>query len=125
MAPIVWADVTGFFPNDTALAAVSPAAEALILDRVNTELAATFFGGENAPKLRLARIYFAAHIASSTPSAAGSGAAGPLIAESEGGASRSYAIASVSLTGSHSLTGYGQSFDELVRSSPSRIGLVS
>lgn len=124
MPPIAWADVTGMFPTDATLAALPVGAQNMILDRVNTELSATYFGGDATPRYKLARIYYAAHlgIAGGTGGAA---AAGPVISESEGGASRSYALLTSAQSGAHSMTSYGRLFDELVRSSPRRIGVTT
>jgi hypothetical protein len=120
MADIAWADVTGAFPGDAALAAVSPALQAVILDRVNKELSATFFGGVDSAKFKLARLAFAAHIA--TASLPGNAAAGPVVSEGIDDLSRAYAV---TVSGSHASTGYGQTFDSLMRSSPRRVGICT
>jgi hypothetical protein len=123
MADITWSDVTGMFPTDVVLVGLSVPAQNFILARVN-KLSAAYFGGVNDPKYALARIYLAAHFGL-LPGLTGHGVAGPVTAESEGGVARQYAVIGLNAYGQHSSTGYGQLFDELVRSSPSRVGLIS
>ena len=126
MSAIAWSDVTGTFPTDTLLLNLPVAAQTDILSFVNTELAVAFFGGDGI-KLRLARIYFAAHVGFTEALRGAAGTVvGPLIGESAGGLSRSYAtgIAGIRAT-SHASTGYGQLFDDLVRSSAMRIGVTT
>lgn len=122
MPPILWTDVTGMFPNDTVLAAVPVAAQTLILSRVEM-LSATFFGGDDSDRFKLARIYLAAHTGLEA-SRNGAPPSGPLTGQSEGGASESFAVPPILLKGSHSSTQYGVMFDDLVRSSPYRVGVM-
>lgn len=119
MAAIAWSDVEDL---DANLANVAPNLQTLILARVE-KLSASFFGGVDDPRYKMARVLLAAHIAAPyAAAAAGAGAAaGPVTSRSEGDVSESYAVASVSLTGSHSSTAHGRAFDELVRSMPGRI----
>lgn len=124
MSAIIWADVTAIAPE---LSTVSDDAQDSILAHVNTALAVDIFGGESAPKTRLARIYLAAHLgsASRTGSSGASGAAGPVVSESAGGLSRSYAnLTSASGTGGLSSSTYGQLFEALVGSTPARCPVV-
>jgi hypothetical protein len=118
MADIAWADVTGAFPADVVLAAVPLPLQGVILDRVNKELSATFFGGVDSAKFKLARLSFAAHMG--IVLSPGNAAAGPVISEGIDDLSRAYAV---TVKGSHASTGYGQAFDALVASSPYRIGI--
>jgi hypothetical protein len=123
MAAITWSDVEGL---DATLSSIDPALQAVILGRVET-LSSEFFGGVDSPVYKLARMLLAAHIATPLAAAAagGGGASGPVTSRSEGGVSESYAVASVSLHGSHSGTSHGRAFDELVRSRPGRLGVTS
>lgn len=126
MSAIAWSDVTGTFPTDTLLVNLPVPAQTDILSYVNTVLSVAFFGGDGI-KLRLARLYFAAHMGFTEALRGAAGTiTGPLIQETSGGLSRSYAtgIAGIRAT-SHASTGYGQLFDDLVRSSPMRIGVTT
>lgn len=115
MAAIVWADVTERAPE---LAAVGLLAQTDYLAFVNVELNVTMFGGEDAPKLKSARIYLAAHMAT-LDRQRGSAIAGPVISESRGGLSRSYAnmLLPGSGGGLWAQTTYGQLYYALVRTS--------
>ena len=63
---------------------------------------------------RLARIYLAAHIGSTTKRA-GTGAAGPVTSESAGGIRRSYGLLATSASGSGlSSTRYGQLYESIL-----------
>lgn len=115
MAPITWADVTAIAPEVTS---VSLAAQADILAYVNTEFNAAEWGGEDSIRLRLGRIYLAAHFGVTTTQ--GGGGAGPVVSESAGGLSRSYAQASTS----GARTGYQDMFLELLRRLPARCPIV-
>ena len=85
MAPIVWSDVTA---HASTLTTVDPVQQADLLALVNGGLSHVF-DGEDGPKTKLARIYFAAHFAA--PLGAGEQrAAGPVVSESRGGLSRAY-----------------------------------
>jgi hypothetical protein len=124
---ITWSDVLARFPSDAALAAIDPDVAGAAWAELANGLSASYFGGEDGQKYKTARILYAAHCALAGGGTGGSGnqAAGPVIAESEGGVSRSYAVTQTSLGGGHGTTSYGQLFDALVRSSPRRIGLSS
>lgn len=122
MAAITWADVVNFAAE---LSGYPVAAQNDILAHVNTALDVSYFGGETGYKLKLARIFLAAHIAATTPLGGGGGAAGGAItSETVGGVSRSYA-APVNMSGSgYQSTSYGQTFDGLIRTSLARLPLV-
>lgn len=98
MAAIVWADVVA---HASALADVDAAQQTDLLALANTHLNVAAFGGEDAPKTKLARIYWIAHFASLPGAGATSGGAntaGPVTSESTGGISRAYASLSSSGT---------------------------
>jgi hypothetical protein len=123
MALITWSDVEGL---DATLSSIDAALQTVILGRVET-LSAEFFGGIEHPVYKLARMLLAAHMATplAIAAAGGGGASGPVTSRSEGGVSESYAVASVSLSGSHSSTAHGRAFDELVRSRAGQLGATS
>lgn len=115
MASIVWDDVIAHAPE---LSTVGSTAQDDILAVANEVLDVTQFGGEDAAKTRLARIYFASHFAT-IDSQGSSGATGAVVSETVGGLSRAYA--SVSASGTDPLwdrTPYGQAFRALLRATP-------
>lgn len=125
MSYIIWNDVTGHAPEtvDTPTGAQTD-----ILAYVNTALNLGYFGGENSPMTKLARIYLASHFATLLPPLSGIGgaASGPVTSEALGDMSRSYAVSassvfSASLYGS---TIYGRLFAMLLRQSSARVGFV-
>lgn len=120
MAAIVWTDVTALAPE---LSSVSVAGQTMILAHVNVALDVAMFGGEDHAKTKIARVFLAAYFGSTSISGA-SGASGPVLSESAGGLSRSYA--NLMTTGGSGLdrNGYGQMYRELVRVSPARAPLV-
>lgn len=122
MADITWADVTGIAGE---LTAVPVSAQTDILAYVNTTLAVAMFGGEDSPKLRMARIYRAAHMATLLTSG-GSVTAGPVTSETVGAnsISRSYGAGSGSSSDWDS-TPYGRQYAMLVRTSSARWPRVS
>lgn len=98
MADILWTDVVNHAAG-LADPAVNSGAKTDILGLVNSMLNPLPFGGESSYKYKLARIYLAAHIGTLEVMAAKAGISGggtggtlgPVIAESEGGLTRSYA----------------------------------
>jgi len=112
MADITWTDVLDIAPE---LAAVGAGAQSLYLAHANTALAVEALGGEAAPKLKLARIYLVAHLATAAALAIG-GASGPVVSESAGGLSVSYGAAAAATT-DYGSTGYGRSLAALMRTS--------
>lgn len=116
MASIAWADVEDHAPE---LSTIDSDAQTTILAYVNatTTIEPSLFDGETSARLKLARIFLAAHVATTTPMGS-SGAAGPVTAESAGRISRSYA--SVSTTAGLATTAYGVAFDEILQSSGAR-----
>ena len=121
MADIAWSDVESFAAD---LSAVDADAQTDILAWVNDALVVADFGGETGPKLRLARIYLAAH-SGTIVLRGGSGAAGPVVSESAGPLSRTYAAGVVSASDSLlDTTSWGKMFSLLVRTSPARAPIV-
>jgi len=92
MAAILWTDVTTIAPS---LASVSAGVQSLLLNFVNEAIDTRLFpNGEADNRLKLARIYLAAHYASSglaADASGGAGVAGPVIGEAAGTLSRQYA----------------------------------
>jgi hypothetical protein len=127
MAAIEWVDVVALA---SSLSTVPIAAQTEFLDFVNPgalgpgALNVSKFGGETAPKTRLARIYLVAHFATlfqqgSIP------IAGPVTAEARGGVSRSYALVAASSSSSGlGQTNFGQLYEALVRTSLARLPMV-
>ena len=120
MAAIDWDDVVSHAPE---LSTTDVDAQDDILDHVNTALVVAKFGGESSGRLKLARIYLAAHLAS-VSGQGGVGVAGPVTSETAGGLSRTYAV--LSATAQQELQGstYGQLFLDLVRTSSARGPMV-
>ena len=117
--PITWVDVTAIAP-ELAGSALTTAAQDAILAFVN-EAFVTGDATMGEGQLRLARINLAAHVAT-LEKRRGSGAAGPMIAESMGQVSRTYAniVQQRLFTG----TSYGQVLDMLLRTSLARLPSV-
>lgn len=84
MAAIIWSDVSAAAPELTGIATTT---QNDILAVANIRLNIAVFDGESGPTTRLARILYAAHLGALTKL----GTAGPLIGESAGGMSRTYA----------------------------------
>lgn len=124
MASIVWADVTAIAPT---LSTVGAAAQALYLAFANEAIDIRLFNnGETDNRLKLARIYLAAHYASSgvlADASGGAGVAGPVTAEAAGTLSRSYASMTASATDSgFASTEWGRLYRLIMR--PMRGGIV-
>lgn len=118
MAAIIWTDVVAVAPE---LEELDEAATTMILDHVNTVLNTRAFGGEESPRLKLARVYLAAHMASGLGVAGGGG---EVTSESMGGLSRSYVDGSSALGGDISETGYGRQYLMIVNQSIGRGPIV-
>lgn len=115
---IVWPDIVNL---DSILGNVDPGAQLRILEYANVALKVSEFDGEGSPKIRLARMYLAAH--HGTLSIRGGSKAGPVTGQTVGPISRSYG----SMTSGDSLynsTTWGQAFLQLVRTSPARLPCV-
>lgn len=119
MSKIAWTDVVAFAAT---LTSVNEEAQVDILAYVHDRVSVDEFGGEESPTLRLARIFFAAHLGS-MPQQGSTGAVGPVVSESVGGLSRSYAQLN-NASDSLSSTTYGQQFVELCRRTAMRAGDV-
>jgi hypothetical protein len=114
MAAITWDDVVD---HAASLVDVDPGQQTDLLALVNTQLNVGAFGGEDAPKTKLARIYFVAHFAS-LPSDEGS-SAGPVVSESTGRISRAYQALSGTTEGWDE-TRWGRLYQLLLRGSRAR-----
>jgi len=119
MASITWADVVN---HASALSTVALGQQADLLALANESLNVAAFGGDDAAKTKLARIYWVAHFASlpgAGTTAGGATAAGPVTSETTGGISRAYASLSSSGSAgeSWSETIWGRRFMELLRGS--------
>jgi len=119
VAAIVWADVTAIAPE---LVSIKPAAQGIILAEVNTALDVTVFGklGEDSPKLKLARIYLAAHLASVGP------VLGIVSKEVEGGLEIDYMLPPIPVGDDpfYYRTGYGAGYRSIIRSTRARLPYV-
>jgi hypothetical protein len=105
---------------------VSAGAQTDILAHVNTTLVVAEFGGESAAKLKLARIYLAAHFGTFALDDA-AGTAGAITSEKAGDLSRDYGADSLAAAfdgSDYGATVHGQSFVALVRSTPARAPLL-
>lgn len=118
MTAITWSDVTN---KAAELADVAVDAQTDYLALANTFLNVSMLDGEDGPRTKLARIYLAAHFAT-LDRLRGTSIAGPVVSESRGGLSRSYAnLTQMSLaSGLFGQTTYGQNYATLVRTSRAR-----
>lgn len=121
MASITWSDVDNFAAN---LSTVDAGAQTDILAEVNTCLNVSYWGGESGPKLKLARIYLAAHMATCALQGA-AGAGGPVTMEMVDRLQVSYAqpgggVAFDSLDS----TAFGKMFRALARTTKARAPVV-
>ncbi len=117
MADIAWSDVTAFASE---LSTVDSGAQTDILAYVNDTLSPKAFGGEASPKLRLARIYLAAHVGTLSQSG-GSAKAGALTSETADDISRTYAAGVIANPSDWNSTSYGQLYAAIVRTSRARL----
>ncbi len=124
MAAIIWAHVVGIYPEAEG---VDPIHQNAILAMVNTGLNVASFGGEASHKLRMARLYLAAHHAElSLPAAEETAAQAAGISSktvSADSLSVSYAAPDTGSTGASlfwdlSSTKWGDQYKMLVRSNP-------
>lgn len=125
MAAIAWADVVA---EASALAAVDPAVQMVVLQHVNNELRVADLGGENSAKARMARIYFAAHhgAVSLRAGKSVSGTSGDVVSETIGvdAISLRYSEAKVAANSTAEIlatTTWGAQYLAMVRSSPARL----
>lgn len=117
MADITWADVVGF---DASMSGVDPIAQETILGYANNEaLQASLFGGEDAWKYRLARIYLAAHHGElALPYAT---ANGDVSSKTVSPGSLSVTYAGIPSGAELAMTTGGKALDELLLTTPARI----
>jgi hypothetical protein len=116
MAAITWAQVVSL---DAALAAVDSTIGDLWAALANEKVNVSNFGGESSVTTQMARMLYAAHLA--TYGTVVGTAGGPITSESLGDEARSYgATAASDMSG----TGFGRAFGALVKSSPARAGWV-
>lgn len=119
MDPITWPQVVNL---DATLADVPENAQVWILAFANKALNPKMFTPE---AYKLVRLYLAAHFGTlSVPGASGSAVAGPVISESVGGITRTYALTSDASASSFSSTSHGQMYAFLIRTSKARLPRV-
>lgn len=115
MAAITWSQVVLLAPE---LETLPSGTQDLILDYVNQTLPVGPWGGEDGPKIKLGRIYLAAHMGSLT--ASGTGGLGQITEVAEGDVITRFAEAAKNAS-SLDQTSYGQEFKRLGRTTSSRI----
>ncbi len=119
MAAVTWADVVAKVPAPELESLVEDAQDD-ILAYVHETLNVRKLGGEKSARLRRARLLLAAHIGTLCKRGAVP-IAGPVIAESRGGLSRSYALITTAASGPFGATTYGQAYEALIRTSAARL----
>ena len=123
MAAVTWADVVALAPAPE-LAEVEVAAQDHILAYVHEVLSVSLLGGEESARLRRARVLLAAHMATMTGGEGGAVIAGPVLSESTGSISRSYANLIGAAGRDFSGSSYGDEYVRLVRHSAARLPRV-
>lgn len=118
MAVITWAMVVN---HASELSAIGVDAQNDILAHVNTTLKPSVFGGEESGKLKLARIYLAAHFG--TIEKARGSVVGPVVSSSAGGLSRSFAVVQGS-SNDYDSTPYGKQYAALLKTTLARLPFV-
>jgi hypothetical protein len=116
MSAVTWQMVSGMVPELAQITDVL--VQALIMDFANTALDPVAFGGENSPRLRLARVFFAGHFATGGPLGDGSGS-GPVTSETLGSLTRQYGMPYLEW-GMFGTTEYGRKFLAIVQGSAVR-----
>lgn len=114
MAAIGWTDVLGIAAE---LEVVGAAARAVILAEVNSTLNVSLFGGENAPKLRLARLYLAAHCGTMIAARTSD----DIVSETIAATSLSTSYASLTTDEALQQTWYGTEYLRIKKTTPSRL----
>lgn len=110
---IVWSDVEA---HAAEMSAVELVAQDDILAHVNELLVVSLFGGASSPRLRLARIYLAAHYGTHALPGSGGGTSGPVTMEREGDLMRQYATSMVSgAWDDYQTTSYGRAYSAMLR----------
>lgn len=122
MAAILWSDVTAIAAE---LASASPLKQSIILDYVNNELDPLAFGtdattGEASNRMKMARIYMAAHLASLGPHTA------ILTQEKEGDLEQMYTLPPIPMGDDPfwERTAYGAAYQSLIKRSHARLPFV-
>jgi len=116
MAAINWTDVLAIAPE---LTRVPQAGQVAILDVVNCLLDVDNWGGDDCPKLALARAYYAAHLGAMTLR---QGNPGIVSSSAVGGMSRGYTLPNLGTFSVLQLTSYGLMFLQLAKTTPARAG---
>jgi len=119
VAVIAWSDVTAIAGE---LSTVTSLAQTIILGWVNTTLDVGFFaGGEDSPKLKLTRIYLAAHLGSLGPHV------GVLTGEKEDDLEQSYTLPPIPPYGDPFWyrSSYGAAYQMMVNSTAARLPFVA
>lgn len=111
---IAWSDVRLIAPK----LAIDDPSQVDILEYVHSVPVERWLGGEESPRTRLARMYLAAHFATSNKIGNG----GMLASESADGLSRTYFAPPVGWF--LASTGFGRNFLAIIKASPARAGLV-
>ena len=116
---IVWGQVVAF---DAGLASVPLEIQLDILAHVNT-LNPKGFGGELSPKYKLARLYLAAHLGTVWKIAQTAGA-GAVSSETISASSITISYDTTKAAEDLTLTAHGEAYEELAKSSLSRLPFV-
>lgn len=122
VSAIEWSDVVGFASE---MSSVAEEVQDYVLAYVNDALDPDQFGGTASPKFRMARLFLAAHIGSGARPGTDGSVVGPVIAESAGGLSRTYANVVSSAMADLEATTYGQQFQAMIRRSPARLPFIA
>jgi hypothetical protein len=124
VSQITWADVVDQAP-ELADPKVSISAQTTLLAWANTTLNVAIWGGEDSAKLKLARVYLIAHVAT-LATKGGIQTAGPVVSQSEGGVSVSYANLMTSAgSGKMGGTTYGQLYEFLLSTTMAKLPIIA
>lgn len=118
MAAIIWSDVTDQAPE---LSTVSIGGQTALLDYVNSALAVEGFGGESSKRLKNARVYLAAHMATMLRRR---GISGFLTEQHAGPVGESFGAFQLPMLGEFGLTSYGALYAMVCRGTAHRAGLL-
>lgn len=114
MAAILWSDVVTV---DASLASTAVALQTEILAYVHEVVGVHSLGGEESHRLKLARIYLAAHMAVIAKQIGDGQATGPVTSRSIGGISKSWLAPQMTDDGLQR-TGHGSLYLFVVRNAP-------
>lgn len=112
MAAVTWDDVVNHAPE--LATGVSAGAQADILAHVNGTVNVALFGGEDSHRVKLIRVYLAAHLGTLDKSRGNIASTSGVTSESAGGLSRSYAIIPGD-SSAMSSTSYGKEYLRLIK----------